>query len=215
MSGATPEVLLVDDQLGVRRGVELLLREAGFRVVGTAATAKEAAGLLRRRRHDVALVESVLEGASTVPLLAALLAERPSAPIVVYAGREEPALAAAAALRAPGLVLKSSEPARLLDALHAVAGGGDYVDMALAQRLPAPRARPARAGIALLSPRERQILELLAEGWSGAEIAQQLYLSSETVRTHVRNAVQKLGARTRTQAVALVLTHSAAAVRTH
>ena len=214
MSGAMPEILLVDDQLGVRRGVELILRESGFRVVGTAATTEEAAGVLRRRRYDVALVEAMLEGASTAPLLTALLAERPAAPIVVYAGREESALAAAAALRPPGLVLKSSEPARLLHALRDVAAGGGYIDPGVAERLPEPVARPVRAGIAMLSPRERQILNLLAEGWSGAEIAAQLYLSAETVRTHVRNAVQKLGARTRTQAVALVLTHASATVQT-
>ena len=55
----------------------------------------------------------------------------------------------------------------------------------------------------MLSPREREVLALLAEGHSGAAIAGRLYLSTETVRTHVRNAIQKLGARTRTQAVAM------------
>lgn len=196
---------MVDDQLGVRRGVELLLRDAGFRVAGVAATAEEANGLLRRRRHDVALVESVLGGAPTAPLLARLLAERPRAPVVVYASRDEPALAAAARLGVPGLALKSSAPATLLSALEAVAGGGRYVDPGLPRRLPQRPVRSGRSRIALLTPREREILQMLAEGWSGAEIAGQLYLSSETVRTHVRNAVQKLGCRTRTHAVVMLV----------
>jgi DNA-binding NarL/FixJ family response regulator len=93
----------------------------------------------------------------------------------------------------------------LLKALRVVAAGGAFADPTLALRLPDGPRRPVRTGVALLSPREREILGMLAEGRSGAEIAQRLFLSAETVRTHVRNAVQKLGARTRTQAVALVV----------
>lgn len=199
------EVLLADDQLGVRRGTELVLRDAGFRLAGLASTSAEAHALLRRRRYDVALVETVLEDGPTAPLLAELFAERPEAPVVSYAGRDPDALRAAAAVGAPGLVLKSSPPGLLIEALAGVAEGETFVDPGLAERLPAVPARPVRAGVALLSPREREILALLAEGWSGAEIAGMLYLSAETVRTHVRNAVQKLGARTRTQAVALLV----------
>jgi len=205
MAPPAHEVLIIDDQLGVRRGVELLLRDAGYRVAGLAATGEEAEALLRRRRHDVALVESVLEGMASAPLLARLLAERPAAPVVVYAGRDQAALAAAAGVGAPGLALKSSPPATLLAALEAVAAGDTYVDPLVGVRLPRRVVRPPRTGIELLSPREREILGMLAEGWSGAEIAAQLYLSAETVRTHVRNAVQKLGCRTRTQAVAVLV----------
>ena len=205
MAPAPLEILLVDDQLGVRRGVELLLRDGGFRVAGVAGNAEEASGLLRRRRYDVALVDSLLQGDPIAPLLDELLDERPEAPLVVYASRDKAALAAAAGVPAPGLVLRSSPPALLWHALRVVAGGGRFADPELVRRLPQRPRRPLRAGVALLSPREREILEMLAEGWSGAEIATRLYLSAETVRTHVRNAVQKLGARTRTQAVALVI----------
>jgi DNA-binding NarL/FixJ family response regulator len=210
MAPASPEILLVDDQLGIRRGLELLLRDGGFRVAGLAGSAEQAAALLRRRRYDVALVDSLLDGAPTARLLADLLDERPDAPLVIYAGRHEPALAAAVGLSAPGLVLRTSPPARLLKALRTVAAGGKFTDPELALRVPRPLRRRTRTGVALLSPREREILGLLAEGWSGAEIALQLYLSAETVRTHIRNAVQKLGARTRTQAVALVVGADAA-----
>jgi DNA-binding NarL/FixJ family response regulator len=100
-------------------------------------------------------------------------------------------------------VLKSSPPATLLEAVRRVANGEAFTDPDLARHLPV--GGQARSRVSLLSPRERQILGLLADGHSGAEIAQELFLSTETVRTHVRNAVRKLGARTRTQAVALVV----------
>jgi DNA-binding NarL/FixJ family response regulator len=205
MAPAQPEILLVDEQLGVRRGLELLLRDDGFRIAGLAGSVEEAAALLRRRRYDAALVDSLMDGAPTAQLLADLLDERPDAPLVVYASRHEAALVAAEGLSVPGLVLRSSPPARLLKALRTVAAGGTFSDPELARRVPQAAQRPTHPGVALLSPREREILGLLAEGWSGAEIAQRLYLSSETVRTHIRNAAQKLGARTRAQAVALVV----------
>ena len=208
MPGGIPEVLIADDQLAVRRGTELTLREAGFRVAGMAATVAEAAGLLRRRRYDVALVDTLLEDAPTAPMLTELLGERPDAPVIIFAGRDRKALGAVAGVGAPGLVLKSSAPTTLMQALRAVIGGRRFVDPLADARMPEPPRRAPRGGTALLSPREREILVLLAEGFSGAEIAKRLFLSTETVRTHVRNAVQKLGCRTRTQAVALLISQS-------
>ncbi len=99
-------------------------------------------------------------------------------------------------------MLKSSPAAHLIAALRIVARGGHYVDPNLAVAL-AEHASTAR--LSVLSPREMQILDLLADGLNGQAIAKHLFLSPETVRTHVRNATTKLGARTRVQAVALVV----------
>ena len=213
MNRKTLEVIVADDELAVRRGIELLLSDAGLRVVGCSATVSETHMLLTRRRYDVALVELTLEGEPTLPLVAELLALRDSIPLVLYAGRAAPAsmLEAAYALQIPGFVLKSSSPATLLEALQHVAAGGRFIDPELARLLPDPRARTRRFGLELLSPREREVLALLADGHSGADIAADLFLSAETVRTHVRNAVQKLGARTRTQAVAMLVAGGGAA----
>ncbi|HLH65132.1 MAG TPA: response regulator transcription factor [Solirubrobacteraceae bacterium] len=204
MRGEELEVIVVDDHLAVRRGIELVLREAGFRIAGVAGSAPEAASLLRRRRFDVALLDVRLGEQSSLGLLEDLLREDAAAPVVLYTGYTDPDSGLLEAVRAGarGFVLKSSPPARLIDALRAVAAGGTYVDPQLAGVL-AEGAEPGR--LASLSERELEVLTLLAEGLNGQRIAQRLFLSPETVRTHVRNATAKLGARTRVQAVAMVV----------
>ena len=157
-----------------------------------------ARGLLERRRHDVALLEPAVGGGEGLSLATELLRQRRDMPLLLYT--DGPALPAAAALGAPGFVLKSSRPAVLTEAVRRVAAGGRFIDPVLADRLDATPSK-----VLLLSPREREILELLGAGHTGVQIARDLYLSAETVRTHVRNAIQKLEARTRTQAVAIVV----------
>jgi len=198
------EVIVVDDHLAMRRGIELLLREAGFRIAGVAGTLDEARSILSRRRFDVALLDVQLGQESSVGLVEDLLREDPTAPIVLYTGYtgSDSTLHEAVRAGARGFVLKTSPAPRLTDALRAVAGGGNYVDPELAGQL-------AEDGemqlLSVLSARELEILELLADGLNGQMIAEQLFLSPETVRTHVRNATSKLGARTRVQAVAMVV----------
>jgi DNA-binding NarL/FixJ family response regulator len=198
------EVVVVDDHLAVRRGIELVLREAGFRIVGTAGTLEEARGVLTRRRFDVALVDVQLGETSSLGLVAELLRADPAAPIVLYTGAlgRDSALQEAIRAGARGFVLKSSPPRRVIAALQTVAAEGTFVDPDLAAVLADRFEPPALAG---LSERELQVLELLADGFNGQKIAELLYLSPETVRTHVRNATSKLGARTRVQAVAMVV----------
>ena len=204
IEGEEIEVIVVDDHLAMRKGVELLLRQEGMRVAGVAGTLAEARGLLERRRHDVALIDVHLGADNAVVLVEELLRRDPDAAIVLYTGytaRNE-GLEDAVRVGARGFVLKSSPPPRLIDALRLVAAGGTYVDPDLATALAAD-ADASR--LDALSPREREILELLAEGLNGHAIAKRLFLSPETVRTHVRNATTKLGAKTRVQAVALVV----------
>jgi DNA-binding NarL/FixJ family response regulator len=203
MEAHQPEVLIVDDHLAVRRGLELLLREAGFGVsIGSDEPARARAQLLNGG-HDVALVEIRRHLGDGVRLARDVLGGGEAARIVLCTGYAEPRgpLIAASKLGAAGLVLTSSPVQTLLDALRTVAGGGRYVD---------PEVMPLLAGdggtrrLTLLSPREREVLLLLADGYQGPEIAGRLFLSPETVRTHIRNAVTKLGARTRVQAAAMV-----------
>ncbi|HEX3689890.1 MAG TPA: response regulator transcription factor [Solirubrobacteraceae bacterium] len=198
------EVIVVDDHLAMRRGIELLLREAGFRIAGVAGTLDEARAILARRRFDVALLDVQLGSESSVGLVEDLLREDPTSPIVLYTGYtgSDSMLHEAVRAGARGFVLKTSPAPRLTDALRAVATGGTYVDPELAGRL-AEDGEMQR--LSALSARELEVLGLLADGLNGQMIAERLFLSPETVRTHVRNATSKMGARTRVQAVAMVV----------
>lgn len=204
------EVLVVDDHLAVRRGIELLLTGSGLRVAGVASSLAEARGLVARRRHDVLLLDVHLGSESSLPLARELLEREPASAIVLYTGvvDDRPALREAVDAGARGFVLKSSPARSLTDAVRAVAQGGTYVDPALAEVL---ADGGDRSRLSTLSPRELEILRLLADGLTGEAIAGRLFLSPETVRTHVRNATAKLGARTRVQAVALAVRDSGAA----
>jgi DNA-binding NarL/FixJ family response regulator len=204
MEASRCEVLIVDDHQAARRGMELLLREAGFGVVVGPDNPDQAVTELRKAGHDVALVELRRHRGDGVALARAALEDGDGGtPLVLCTGYASPRrpLVAAARLRAPGLVLTSSPVATLLEALRAVAGGGRFVDPCVT---PLVAETAAARRVAQLSPREREVLELLVDGYQGPEIAAQLFLSLETVRTHIRNAVGKLGARTRVQAAAMV-----------
>lgn len=197
-------VVIVDDHLALRRGMELLLRRAGHHVVGTADDAEAGGALILRRRPDVALVDLALPGMSGAELTRTLLRANPDLRIVLYTGAaDERQLLDALDAGAAGFALKSGDPQELEDAIRTVAAGGDYIDPRLTPLL----AKGRNGRTKTLSPREREILGLLSKGLSGEEAAKQLYLSPETVRTHVRNAMGKLDAATRAHAVALALKH--------
>lgn len=204
ISPATPlNVVIVDDHVALRRGMELLLRRHGHHVVGTAGDAESAESVILRRRPDVALIDLALPRASGAELTRRLLEEDPEMRIVLYTGAaDERQLLEGLDAGAAGFALKSGDPDELEEAIRTVADGGEWID---------PRLKPLLAAnngngrTHVLSPREREILGLLSKGLSGEEAAKQLFLSSETVRTHVRNAMNKLGATTRVHAVALAL----------
>lgn len=182
--------------------MELLLRRAGHHVIGTADDAECAEALILRRRPDVTLVDLNLPGRSGADLARSLLAADPGLRIMLYTGTlDEAQLLDGLDAGAAGFALKTGDPEELQEAILAVAAGDDYLDPRLTALLSRSGSEPTQT----LSPREREILELLCEGLSGEEAAKRLLLSSETVRTHVRNAMSKLGAATRVHAVALAL----------
>jgi DNA-binding NarL/FixJ family response regulator len=203
MSEETPlNVVIVDDHVALRRGMELLLRRHGHHVVGTADDAVQGESVILRRRPDVALVDLGLPGESGAQLTRRLLAQESSLRIILYTGAaDENELLDGLDAGAAGFALKSGDPDELEEAIRTVADGGDYLDPRLTPLL--RRGAGGRTGV--LSPREGEILALLADGLSGEDAAKRLFLSSETVRTHVRNAMTKLGAATRVHAVALAL----------
>jgi DNA-binding NarL/FixJ family response regulator len=127
-------------------------------------------------------------------------AERAGARVLLYTGRADPAvLAAAADSHALGVATKAGPPVELIAAVRTVAAGQPYRDPRL---LSSGRSagEPQQ-----LSQREREVVTLLAQGLNGEEIAETLFLSPATIRTHVRNAMDKVGARTRAHLIAVAL----------
>jgi DNA-binding NarL/FixJ family response regulator len=203
MEAQQPAVLIVDDHLALRRGMELLLRDAGFAVTACPDDPDQARAELLKGDHGVALVEIRRRAGDGVELAREALRAGRGAPLVLFTAYAWPRgpLLAASRLGAPGLVLTSSPAATLVEALRTVAAGGSFVDPEVTALL---AATAADERVARLTPREREILELLADGYQGPEIAERLFLSLETVRTHIRNGVTRVGARTRVQAAAMV-----------
>jgi two-component system response regulator NreC len=199
------EVVIVEDHPPVRQGLELLLPRQGFRVAGSAGSAREGGRMIRARRPAVALVDIDLGDGSGTELSQAIGDEGIATAIVLYTGSVDNAVIdAAVASGARGLVLKSSPIEHLASAIRAAAAGQDYVDRLIAQ-LPG-RGRAGNQGPAQISKREAQVLGMLSLGSTTEQVAQELFLSPDTVQTHVRNATRKLGAHGRLHAVILALT---------
>lgn len=196
-------VVMVDDHVALRRGTELLLGRWGHVIAGSARNAAEAEALIRKVRADVMVIDLGLPDESGAELTRRLAAEDPSLPVLLYTGIEDGGrINEALDCGARGFALKSGPPEELIGAIRVLAEGGSYMDPRLSSLV---LDRSTTAHVHELSPREREILDLLAQGLTGAQAAQRLFLSPETVRTHVRNAMAKLEARTRVHAVALAL----------
>jgi len=204
MTSPIRHIIIVDDHDAIRRGVrQLLENEPYFEVVGEAADGRTALELARKVKPDIAILDYSIPEMNGLDLSHALKRELPRIEILLYTmhDREEIVLdVLQAGVR--GFVLKEAPMDDLLRAVQSVASGGTYVDPVLAGTLAA-----SSIGNKLpeLTQRERDVLRLLADGLANEEIGKRLFISAETVRTHVRKAMDKLDADTRTQAVARAL----------
>ncbi len=196
-------LVLIEDHQALREGLELLLAREGCDVVGTAGTAAEGRRLVEELAPDVALVDISLGEDDGIDLTRRLLADDAERRVVLYTGSsDEELLFSGLDSGARGYALKDGSPRELVDALAQVAGGGSYVDPRLR---PALLSRRVTERLPSLSNREREILDLLAQGLTGEAAAAQLVISPETVKTHIRNAMSKLEATTRVHAIAIAL----------
>lgn len=196
--------VIVEDHDALSRGLELVLGRAGIEVVGSARTEQEGYELILRERPGLAVIDLGLEEGSGVALARRLAKSQPELGVLIYTGLEdEELLRDALGSGARGFALKAGPARELVAAAGAVAGGGSYVDPHLAAMLGdvVPR------DVAVLSPREREVMGLLAGGLKGPQVAERLRISPDTVRTHVENAMNKLDARTRAHAIAIALRH--------
>ncbi|MBW3607702.1 MAG: response regulator transcription factor [Actinobacteria bacterium] len=204
-ASADIEVVVVEDHPPVRQGLELLLPRQGFRMIGSAGSAQEGARMILARKPDVAVVDVALGDGSGTDLAKAMHDARSESAIVLYTGSTETALIdALVASGGSAVVLKSSPIDHLADAIRAAAAGHHYVDRLVAQM---PGRSLAGQRSRRISKREAQVLGMLSQGRTTEQIARELFLSPETIQTHVRNATRKLGAQGRLHAVVLALAH--------
>ena len=198
-----PKLAIIDDHEALREGLQVLLAHGGLEVVGTAGNAASAADLVEHSHPDVALVDIRLPDGSGIDLTKELLARFADLRVVLYTGdADADLLFGGLDSGARGYALKAGSMTELIGAIEQVADGGTYVDPRLDRILLSER---ATARVAALSPREREIMHLMAEGLTAEAIGDRLTVSVETVRTHVRNVIRKLQARNRVHAIAIAL----------
>ncbi|MGI5238028.1 LuxR C-terminal-related transcriptional regulator [Dactylosporangium sp. CA-139066] len=193
-------ILLADDHLVVRAGLRALLAaDPRCRVEGEAAGLDELCTVAHRLRPDLIVLDLSFGPDSALPVLPRLLANEPPPRIVVLTMHDDVSFAREAfAAGVHAYVLKEAAADELLRAVETVMGGSVYVDTELGARLARSRPAPADA----LSPRERDVLTLLAGGHTNAEIAQRLSISLRTVETHRANLRARLGTTSRAELVA-------------
>ncbi|MDH6219379.1 response regulator transcription factor [Streptomyces pseudovenezuelae] len=203
-------IVVADDHEIVRVGYAgLLATQADFTVVGTAPDGAEAVRVCREQLPDVVLMDvrmPVMDGIRATAQL-----QGPDAPrvLVLTTFDLDEHVYDALTAGASGFLLKDVTAERLFDAVRVVAAGEALLAPAITRRLIAefarqrPRTGPARPGLDALTPRETDVLRLLAQGLSNPELAVRLHVGEETVKTHVSRILSKLGLRDRTQAVVM------------
>ncbi len=196
--------LIADDHEVVREGLRLSLsRTPHIRVIGEASDGEAAISLAERRRPDVVIMDIRMPGLDGLEATKEVRERLPGTEVLLFtAFGERSLLGRGLDAGARGYLLKEASSDTLVRAIEKVANGEAYVDPAL---MPTFLTRDSQD---LLTPRERQILQLLADGMSNAEVAAKLYISQETVKSHVRHILAKLEADTRTHAVAIAIRDS-------
>ena len=197
---------VADDHPAVVQAVVDVLETAGIHVTGTARDGEEAAQLIEAEPPGVALLDLRMPRLSGIDVARRLARSELETSVILYTAFGDRALLIEALdAGARGFVLKEAPLAEVVRAIQLVSGGRTYVDPVLAGVL---SSSAATGKMASLTQRERDVLRLLADGLSNEEIGKELFISAETVRTHVRKAMAKLDADTRTQAVATALRQS-------
>ena len=193
--------LIADDHEVVREGLRLSLSRAeNIRVIGEAADGAAAVTLAKRRRPAVVIMDVRMPGMDGLAAAKEITSEVPETAVLMFtAFNERSLLTRGLEAGAKGYILKEAPHQTLVRAIQKVADGDGYVDPAL---MPAFLSKEREH---MLTAREREILQLLADGMSNADVAAKLFISQETVKSHVRHILSKLEADTRTHAVAIAL----------
>jgi len=207
-----PRVVIADDQMLVRSGFRLILSSAGIPVVAEAADGQEAVAAALKHQPDVMLMDIRMPGMDGLEATRRILASRSGQDmriIILTTFDLDQYVYAALAAGASGFLLKDVSPEHLIGAVQLVRSGDALLAPSITRRLveryavPQPLMAEVSADLSALTPRELEVLGLIARGLSNAELAAELTLSEATVKTHVARILTKLQLRDRVQAVVL------------
>jgi DNA-binding NarL/FixJ family response regulator len=201
-------VLIVDDHAVFRAGLRMLINaEADMEAVGDAGNARDAVFQARALKPDVVLMDVVMPDQSGLDVVPTLLHERPETKVLVLSMQDDPQYVRQAfANGANGYILKEAADTEVVTAIREVAAGNNYVHPTLGARLMAAETAEARrVEEDPLSDREREVLRLLALGYTNQEISAQLFISVRTAETHRAHIMQKLRLTSRAELVRYAL----------
>jgi DNA-binding NarL/FixJ family response regulator len=208
-----PRVVIVDDQRLVRAGFRLILTARGIDVVAEAADGNEAVAAVSRVRPDVVLMDIRMPNMDGLEATRRVLRQAPETRVIILTTFDlDRYVYAALAAGASGFLLKDVTAAHLAAAVHLVRTGDALLAPSITRRLverfaarlgPDPAMPAIHRDLAVLTPREREVLTLLGRGMSNSDVARELTLSEATVKTHVARIFAKLSLRDRAQAVVL------------
>ncbi len=197
-------VFLLDDHEIVRRGIaNLLAAEPDIEIVGEAGTAAEALGRIPASRPDVAVLDARLPDGSGIDVCRDIRSAEPSIRCLILTSYDDnDAVFAAVMAGASGYLLKEVRGTSLIEAIRQVAAGRSLLDPSVTERLLDKLRQPAEVDhrLAALTEREREILDLIADGLTNRQIGERLFLAEKTVKNYVSGLLAKLGMQRRTQA---------------
>jgi NarL family two-component system response regulator LiaR len=200
-------VLVVDDHAVVREGLRAFLGlQEGIEVAGEAADGEEAVEAATRLRPDVILMDLMMPRMDGLAAMRSLRERLPQARVIVLTSfLDDDKLLPALRSGAAGYLLKNAQPQELARAVRAAHAGEALIDPVVAARLVETIAADGEEPLHRLTPREREVLVLIARGQSNKRIAHELALSEKTVKTHVGHVLAKLGVSDRTQAAVVAV----------
>ena len=191
-------ILIADDHPMIAQALEMLLRGTSYQLVGRARNGADTLEHVERLKPDILLLDVNMPGKSGIDILRRIRRDDPRRRVILLtAGMDDAQLVAADKLEPDGIVLKTSDPALLLQSLDAVRDGNSWVDPEVALRIGAVKARGSTGPS--LTPRERDLVDLVRRGMRNREIADELGVTEGTVKVYLHALFDKLGVDNRTE----------------